>query len=477
MQKKALLALVLAMMMTLSSCALIQKDMEVDRATEIVRVGDTVYTKGEIQDQVNYELSYMAYYYTMFGMNYDVTSAANIAEAQDSVINSLVQQAVLDAKGVELGLDQLTEEEQAKVKEAADTEWESDRETVRESYFADTELEGEELEAAIDAQIADLGLTYEDVLESATNSTVRQKVRAYVTDPVTVSDEELQAELDERIANAQNTYESSLSSYGISVNNGSTVYYRPAGYRMVKQILIEFNEEDSAAISAWQTSLNTANTLLTQEQNALMAMGATDIETLQSQVTVTLDDATGDVANVDTAFADDADETVTAAITELVKAQTQVDFFTAKVEEATRAAFANIDEEADEVLAQLAEGTDWNELAAEHNDDPGMKEGAATAETGYAVCENFSNFDPAFTAAAMAIPKVGLWSEKTEGSYGYYIILYASDVEEGPLTLDEVRDTLTKAVLTNKQNDAYTAQLEAWVEEAKPQINRDALNN
>ena len=60
MHKKALLALLLVMAMALSGCTLIEKDLAVDRATEIIRVGDTVYTKGQIQDETQYQLNYMA---------------------------------------------------------------------------------------------------------------------------------------------------------------------------------------------------------------------------------------------------------------------------------------------------------------------------------------------------------------------------------------------------------------------------------
>ena len=477
MQKKALLALLLALTLMLSGCALIQKDLDVDRATEIIRVGDTVFTKGEVQDEVNYQLYYMYALYSQFGLSYDPTNADNIANIQDQVIDMLVQNAVLEAKAAELGLDQLTEEEKAEVAENADTTWQNNRDSVKSEYFADTELEGDELNAALDAKIEELGITYDAVLESATTMYAVNKLRDYVTEQVTVTDEELQAELDEHIASAQSTYETNLSSYGIAVNNGSTVYYRPAGYRMVKQILIRFNDEDSDLIDSLNASLNAANSVITQQQNMLTTLDVANVDELVSEVNVTLDPETGDVTDVTPAFTSTVSDDASEALQQLAKAQAQQAYFTQKVEEATRAAFANIDEEADKVLAQLAEGADWDALSAEHNDDPGMQEGAAAAETGYAVCENFSSFDASFTAAAMAIPEVGQWSDKTEGMYGYYIIQYTSDVEEGPVTLDEVRADILDEVLSAKENAVYTEQVAAWVEEAKPVINRNALND
>ena len=106
MHKKALLALLLAVAMLMSGCALIEKDEAVDRATEIIRVGDYTHTKGEIQDTVNYQLNYMAWLYNQFGMSYDVTDAKNISDTTDSVIDSLVKSDVENMKVAELGVSQ-----------------------------------------------------------------------------------------------------------------------------------------------------------------------------------------------------------------------------------------------------------------------------------------------------------------------------------------------------------------------------------
>ena len=75
MQKKALLACLLALAMLLTSCSLIKKDAAVDAATEIVRVGDTVFTKGEIQQMVtSYLNEQQSYYHSYYGQNIDITS-------------------------------------------------------------------------------------------------------------------------------------------------------------------------------------------------------------------------------------------------------------------------------------------------------------------------------------------------------------------------------------------------------------------
>lgn len=477
MQKKALLALMLVLTMLLTSCALIQKDPAVDAATEIIRFGDTVYTKAEVQYQIDYQLDYMAYMYSMYGMSYDVTDPANIAEAQTAVIDALVEETVRAAKAKELGLDQLTDEEKSEVQTSVDETVAEYREYINNFYITDETLEGEALEAEIDRLCVEMGVDAETLAESETLYYVQNKLYDYVTADVAVTEEEIQAEFNANVASEKETYASSLSDYGYSVNNGTTVYYRPAGYRMVKQILVQFSEEDQAAIDAASTALTEAQTASNTALTALTDLGVEEPVTLSSQVTVTLDPATGELVEAVATFTEEQTEEVAAAAQELAVANARAIYCEEKVAEVTAAAFAHIDAEADDVLAQLEAGADWDTLMAEKTDDPGMQGDTDTAKNGYAVCEGYTYFDESFTAAAMAIPEVGQWSPKTEGSYGYYIIYYASEVAEGPVALDDVREELSAELLTTKQETVFTETVAEWVAAADVKVDTKALED
>ena len=83
----------------------------------------------------------------------------------------------------------------------------------------------------------------------------------------------------------------------------------------------------------------------------------------------------------------------------------------------------------------------------EKNQDPGMK----TQEKGYAVAAGMTGFDPAFVDAAMALAKPGDVSDKVKGSsYG---------------------------LLSTKQNEAYNAAVDQWVEEAGIKVDMNALKD
>ena len=61
MRKKALLAVMMALVLLLSSCALVVKDEAVDNATEIIRMGDQVITKDKVKEQVELALYNASY--------------------------------------------------------------------------------------------------------------------------------------------------------------------------------------------------------------------------------------------------------------------------------------------------------------------------------------------------------------------------------------------------------------------------------
>ena len=57
----------------------------------------------------------MSYIYSMYGMSYDPSSSEAMAQARDEALNAFKNEMMTEAKIAELGLDQLTEEEEAQV--------------------------------------------------------------------------------------------------------------------------------------------------------------------------------------------------------------------------------------------------------------------------------------------------------------------------------------------------------------------------
>lgn len=480
MQKKALLALLLVLTMVLSGCSLIVKDEAVDAARVVIRVGDTTYTKAEVQAQVDSTVQQYQYLYAMYGMTFDTTDTEMMDSITDSVIDGLIENAVLLAKAKELGLDEaLTDEEKAQIDADVADEMDYLRQSAASSFELDLEADLDE----INKKLEELGYTEEMVYQSVYEYALMDKAEEYAVKDVTVSEEEITAEFNTQVENAKASYADDLSAYGKAVLNGTTVYYRPAGYRNVKQILIQFADEDSTLVSEIQTALNDVITEQNNLANTMYMLGATNMDDLANQVTVELvpatetPTATVEVASSTPAFTEELDETVSATAISLAEAKAKRAFLEEQLVKAQEQAYANIDAEADEVLAALDAGEDWDALVAAHNDDPGMQAGATNAETGYPVCEGFTQFDETFVNGAMAIANIGEHSDKIAGSYGYYIIQYTSDVTEGAVELDTVREDISSSLLSSKQSTVREEVVAQWVKDANATINKKPLED
>ena len=457
MRKKALLAMLLAMTLLLSGCALIVKDQAVDNATVIIKMGDQEITKEKVKAETHNQLDYMSYYHSLYGQALDTSDAAVIAQAQEAAVDSLKQDLALTAKAKELGLDQLTAEEEEEAKTSAQSSYDSALEYAKNNMVEDKTLEGEALDKAAEEALKAENVTLDTYLETQKKTIVDKKLREYAIKDVAVSDEEIQTEYDSRVESDKSLYGEKPGSYATAVNNGTTVYYAPAGVRRVTQILTSFKEEDKTAISE-------ANKLVSDANSAVTAANA-KITSAQELL---------DTEDIDEESKASAQADLDAANKELEEANKSLEEANKSLEAATNKAFENIDADADEILKQLDEGADWKTLMDEKNQDPGMKDN----EKGYAVAADMTSFDAAFVEAAMALEKPGDHSGKVRGSsYGYYIIRYEGDEPEGAVPLEDVKETISSALLSTKQDDTYDEAVKKWVEEAGITVDLNALKD
>ena len=121
----------------------------------------------------------------------------------------------------------------------------------------------------------------------------------------------------------------------------------------------------------------------------------------------------------------------------------------------------------DEIKAKLATGTPFADLIAEYNTDPGMTQEPYKSQ-GYSVSMDSIYFDPAFVRAAFSVDEIGEVSEPYVGTHGVYIVCYVRDVPAGPVEYtDEIKNTLTQSLITDKENTLFGEKLDAWVSEAE----------
>lgn len=470
----ALIALMLVALLTLSGCNLIGYDEELDNAQVVAKVNDTEITKAEWKNYTEYlAYYYQQYYQQNFGISLSMTDE-DVAAYGESALEQLIQSVVLQDKVKELGYDPLGEEDAAEVEEYADSMMEFYKLMMRYQNYPDLETVEEEqerlaaeaaeetpsepvetvatltdadLDALLTSDLSAQGITREYFIESRTASIQSDKLYAYATADVTVTDEQVKAEFDSKVASQKESYDATPTLYA---SNAASAYYVPEGYRGVKNLLIKISDEDQDAIDELNDTLTTAKSTLSDVNSQL--------EDLRAEDTSAYDEETLASYN----------EQIAALEEQATAAQATIDETTAAVEEKTDAAFAAILPKAQEVLALAQSGEDFDALVETYGEDSGMKSEPNKTQ-GYPVCEGLSRYEQSFQDAAMALEKVGdVSAELVKTSYGYHILQYATDIAAGAVEYtDEIKESLHEDMLEQAQEAAYEAAVTQWVSEAE----------
>ena len=186
-------------------------------------------------------LEYLLYIY---GVDATSSSARSYVDAfAESTFQTLVLSETVIAKGEELGLDTLTDDEKQEIKDNVV----ADIDSARTSYEGQIKEENPdatdaEINMLVNVELANAGYTDEELTDYYTESVIYEKVYAHVTDALAITDDEVKESYDKAVESAKESYTENPSGYESAVGS-STVYYTPAGARRVKHILIGFSDE------------------------------------------------------------------------------------------------------------------------------------------------------------------------------------------------------------------------------------------
>ncbi|MBQ9252777.1 MAG: peptidylprolyl isomerase [Clostridia bacterium] len=394
--------------------------------------GDEIWSNNEdMQELINYYLSY----YSSYG--YDTNDESLQAYLQAAGLHWAIEGILYQQKAAELNVAEMTEEQKAELEASAREEWE---EAV--SYYAEylggitTESTEEEIaEARLTALSyieASYGYTEEsyisEYVEGSKESQMRQNVQKAVLGEIEVTEDEVTAYFNDLVEEDKETYEGNVPMYEYYTQYmGSDSYYVPEGYRGITHILLEV---DADLLSTY-------------------ADLSAKLEEQQEEET-----------------ADESTETAEEAVAEGEK-ETEAPVTQEQVDAAKQAILDSVQAQVDEIMAKYEAGTPFGDLIAEYGTDPGMTQ-EPNKTNGYAVHAESILWDPAFTAGAMALEKVGDVSEPVLGSYGIHLLHYTRDIPAGAIELtEEIREQLKEELLSEKETTAVSAMVEEWTNTAE----------
>ena len=388
----------------------------------VARFGDHIIWLEDVQaeyDAVAAQYESMGFSLAAYGMEGSVKM---------DIVNTIVENAVLFAKAQELGLDEFDEETEAGFEAEAQKLLDQYIDYYIENIYPDVEEVTDEMreEAAGYWEYNSMGL--EALTQSMRESAILDAVHEYAIQNVTITEEDIQAAYDALVAKNQESYAEDRT-YNSDRTSGVAIAWNPEGYRAVKHVLILFSDEQANQYYDLQLQL----TNLEAERDAILNPAEENAEA----------------------------EEEAAEPRALEEVEADIEACEAEID----ALYAELLPTAEEVIAAFNDGASIDELIAEYNEDPGMMN-EPTASQGYAVAEDSTYWDPAFTAGAMSIENVGEISGPVYGSNGIHIIYYLADIEPGEVGLEAIRDSIAADVEEEKINAVYDAQVATWIEEA-----------
>lgn len=388
--------------------------------------------------EVMEEYEYYESVYAQYGI--DLASYGMDTQFKQTAAMTLMDSVAIYTKAAELGLDQIDDATMDALTAEAAANYESYIDAVKSNFESEEATEDEVREQSI-AYLESLGYSEQAILDSMIENHIQDLMYNYAIEDVEVTDEDLQASYDALVAEQETSYTDDYS-YNSARNNGELIAWNPAGYRAVKHVLIMFTDEQSESYSELSSTLDSLNAELEAAQTA-------------SEETEGAEDG------------EDAEE---------IRSIEEIEGDIASIQESIDALYAELMPTAEEVIAKFNDGTAFEDLIAEYNEDPGMTS-EPTATYGYAVAETSTIWDPAFTAGAMSIESVGGISEPVLGQYGIHVIFYDSDIAAGAVAMEEIADELYETALDEKIAETYNAAIDAWVAALNPVYHYENLEN
>ena len=402
-----LLALVLALALVLTGCNLIEVDPEKDNAEVVAIVNDDKITKGEVKDTYDYYVSYYTYLYQYYYGSSDISDLTD--NLKDSVLESFIEQSLVAQKAAELGLDQLTDEDNATIAENA----QATLDEYIDTYGSDVDTEGmtdDEAREAIIAYLEEQGVTLDVLTENEKTSYIADHVRESVIADVTVDDSEIEEAYNTKVSDNESTLSSSSYLYEMYKANGTTVYWNPEGYRTVKHILLMATDDQ-------KTELSDLNDQLSDVEDQIADLEAADEEATDEDAA---DEEAEATATPDPDVTADPDATAEPAPT-MEELEAQKADLEQQIADKKQEILDSLQDKIDAVYAALDSGKSFDEVMAEYGEDPGMQSDPSMT-TGYYVSANSTYWEEAFRDGAMALENIGDVSDPVVGSNGVHIL-------------------------------------------------------
>ena len=385
----------------------------------VVRVGRVAYPLSLAKYSFQSNLDLMAY------QGYTPTVAEK-EELKRQTIDHLIDLALIENKLIEAGKNDLTDAEETLVRSYAgnvyESLWQGFQQRVKNEGYDATE---EQITSWLTEQGYTLDVVYQEALVNVRYSRIYE---LYCAD-VTVTDEDVEAYLQETFVGPdREAYEFDIPRYEREIlATGNESFFTPAGYRVIRQILLPYPQAVVDEINALQPAVEEGATALEDAYHAV---------------------ADAAIAGKDVEAEREAYQAQSQAYADLLN----------QVVALEQSALPMLKETTDEIALRYAAGESFDSLVAEYGKEAG--EAAGGELLFHPESENWAE---AFKQAVSALKKPGEITEPFVTDLGIHIVLYQSDLPDGVHELtEEERAALQSSALENKQRETLHPFLDEW---------------
>ena len=214
--------------------------------------GAVTVLKSEIQDEYDQMLSQYVAYYAQYGYSVDEYDTELQASVAQETVQTKLSTSIVRHYAAQNGYE-LTEEKKTELAAQVKTALDNTREYL-ESYLSASGFTGDELNAAVEEQMAQAGYTEETLMDSAELNDVLNFLYERATADVTVTEDEVKAAFDAKVAKQKESY-ASVDSFINDYVNESEILYTPENVRLMECIFVasvegEATEDEATADEA-----------------------------------------------------------------------------------------------------------------------------------------------------------------------------------------------------------------------------------
>ena len=417
-----LLILSLILILTLSMSA----RAEVAEDPVCVRVGEFSYPLSVVQASLDSMIKM-----TQMLSGEPMTSEEKNDMAAD-VIANFVGIGLIEARLTEAGKHDFTDGEEELMRGAASSRYEEIWQGV---YKAMKENDANVTDEEVSQAVADEGYDMDNIYrEYVVSERQRRAIELYVGD-IPITREELDEFYETQyLAPDRERYKDDIPRYEREIlNTDSESFYTPEGYRLVRQILLNYPDGVIEALKDEQSEVERVAKTVNEKMAAV------------AQIALTTDDW----SNLDAPRAE-----YDAAMEELTEAKQ------AYIDARRNVTMSLIQDKLDEIDERVLAGIDFVTLITKYSADTSERN---VTGPGYPLHALSEGWPEEFISAGMALEKVGDVSEPVLTEKGIHILCYVGDLPAGDhvLTGDE-EELLKQAALYASQVDALEALFERW---------------